>query len=199
MPSAKRKKEEQRRHLQKKISSDILARGSNAKSVILSDQLIFRWQNAMSTLLFVERFAKWVTRSQQKKRRVRFAWFYFFDQSIPASFFLLHSRNPILLDTIKFSDISIFLLITSGTDRSNRILRMAFKGIARPDLAKRSPDQGNWLWWVHKGKRALLFLRSGTRISIVNDFVFGDAVCDRERKRETDVEREIVRYRGAGG
>lgn len=72
MPAAKRK-EEQRRHLRKKISSDILARGSNAESrrsraVISSDQLIFRWQNAMSTLLFVERLAKWVTRSRQKKK-----------------------------------------------------------------------------------------------------------------------------------
>lgn len=72
MPFAKRN-EEQRRHLRKKISSDILARGSNTEScrsraVILSDQLIFYEQNAMSTLLFVERLAKWAIRSQQKER-----------------------------------------------------------------------------------------------------------------------------------
>lgn len=62
-----------------------------SRAVILSDQLIFRWQNAMSTLLLlVEKLVKWATRSQQKKRRVYASPDFTFSTNQSASFFLLH-------------------------------------------------------------------------------------------------------------
>lgn len=69
----------------------------------------------------------------------------------------------------------------------------AFKGCGARggSRVERSLDAENRLALMsHKETCARVLLRSGMRISVVNDvFVFGDAVCD----------RETLRYRGAGG
>lgn len=106
-------------HLRKKISSDILAQGSNTEFLSLP-RCNFKWpinilRAKRDVYIIICRETCQVSHSQSTKRTECASPDISFNQSMsghPSSF---SAREIQYFDTIKFSDISIFLPITSRT------------------------------------------------------------------------------------